>query len=154
MPPMVVNSFERLKKDIAESSVKAIDELPFVIETDASEKAIGDTLLQAGRPVAFFSQLLNHSETQLHIVKQEAYAIVECVHKWRDLIAFTIITDQRTVSFMFGPANRGKIKNDKIIRWKMELLPFSHDIKHHPENENVVADTLSRTCAAASSLEE
>ena len=37
---------------------------------------------------------------------------------------------------------------------KMELLPFSYDIKHHPGNENVVADTLSQTCAAASSLKE
>ena len=52
---------------------------------------------------------------------------------------------------MFEPANRGKIKNDKIIQWKMELLPFSYDIKHRPGNENV-ADSLSR--AAASSLEE
>ena len=55
MPPMVVNSFEGLKKDIIECSVKVIDdEVPFIIETDVSEKAIGGTLLQAGRPVAFF----------------------------------------------------------------------------------------------------
>ena len=95
---------------------------------------------------------------RLHIVEKEAYAIVECVRKWRDFIAgkhFTIVTDQRAVSFMFKPANRGKIKNDKIIRWKMELLPFSYDIKHRPGNENIVADTLSRVCGAtASSLEE
>ena len=125
---MVVNSFKGLKKDIAESSVKVIDDkLPFVIETDASEKAIGGTLLQAGRPVVFLSRSLNLSETRLHIVKKEAYALVECVRKWRDLIAgkhFTIITDQRAVSFMFKPANRVKIKNDTIMRWKMELLPF------------------------------
>ena len=145
MPPVVVNSFEGHKKDIAESSVKVIDdELPFVIETDASEKAIRGILLQAGRPVAFFSQSLNLSEMRLHIV--------ECVHKWRNLI--TIITDQQAVSFMFKPANCGKIKNNKIIRWKMELLPFSYDIKHHPGNENVFADTLSQTCVAASSMEE
>ena len=36
----------------------------------------------------------------------------------------------------------------------MEFLPFSYDIKYRPGNENVVADTLSWTCAAASSLEE
>ena len=52
--PMVLNFFKGL---IAESSVKVIDdELPFVIETDTSEKAIGGTLLQAERPVVFFSQ--------------------------------------------------------------------------------------------------
>ena len=36
----------------------------------------------------------------------------------------------------------------------MELLPFSYAMKHHPGNENVFADTLSWTCAAASSMEE
>ena len=36
----------------------------------------------------------------------------------------------------------------------MALLPFSYDMKHRPGNGNVVADTLSQTCAAASSLEE
>ena len=61
--------------------------------------------------------------------------------------------DQRAVSFMSKPTNHGKIKNDKIIRWKMEFL-FSYDIKHRPGNENVVADTLTQTCAAASSLEK
>ena len=102
---MVVNFFEGLKKDIAKSSVKVIDnELPFVIETNASEKAIGCALLQAARPVAFFSRLLNLSEMWFDRVEKEAYAIVECVHKWRDLIAgkhFTIITDQQAVSFMW-----------------------------------------------------
>ena len=49
MPPVVVNSFEGHKKDIAESSVKIVDnEWPFVIETDASVKVIEGTLLQAG----------------------------------------------------------------------------------------------------------
>lgn len=39
MPSMVANVFEKLKKDIAESSINIIDdELPFVIETDASKK--------------------------------------------------------------------------------------------------------------------
>ena len=145
--PWLLTLLKDFTKDIAESSLKVIDdELPFVIEIDTSEKAIGDTLLQAGKLVAFFSRSLNLSETRLHIVKKEAYTIVECVCKWRDLIAgkhFIIVTDQRAVSIMFKPTNRGKIKNNKIIRWKMELLPFSYDIKHHPGNENVVADTLS-----------
>lgn len=45
LPLMGVNSFEGLKKDIAESSVKVIDdELLFVIETDALEKVIRGTI--------------------------------------------------------------------------------------------------------------
>ena len=111
------------KKDIAESSIKVIDnELLFVIETDASEKAIGDTLLQAGRPVVFFSRLLNLSKTWLHIVKKKAYAIVECVCKWRDLIAgklFTIITDQQAYFLIMK-----KLKMIKLCGGKWSFFPF------------------------------
>ena len=99
---MVVNSLEGLKKDIAESSVKVIDnELPFVIETNASERAIEGTLLQAGRIVVFFSRSLNLSEMWLHIVEKEAYAIVKCVRKWRDLCWERLYNCYRSASRIF-----------------------------------------------------
>ena len=143
-----LEAFVTIKKDISRSVITVVDPaLPFVVETDASDKAIAGTLLQRGRPVAFFSRSLSSSELGHHIVEKEAYAIIECVRKWRHFLAgrhFTIITDQRAVSFMFSTCLKGKIKNDKIMRWRMELLPFSFDIQHRPGSENVAADALSR----------
>ena len=147
-------AFRQLKDDIAKSAVKVIDtDLPLQVETDASDHTIAGTLLQSGRPVAFFSRTLSSSEARHHIVEKEAYAIVESVRKWKHFLAgkhFLIITDQRAVSFLFDSTFKGKIKNDKILRWRMELLPFSFDIKHRPGKQNVVADALTRAhCGAA-----
>ena len=57
---------------------------------------------------------------------------------------FTVITDQQSVSFMFGKLNHGKIKNDKITRWRIELSPYAFDIIHRPGKDNLPADALSR----------
>ena len=150
-----LQAFASIKDDISRSVIKVVDtDLPFVVETDASDKAIAGTLLQCGRPVAFFSRSLNHSEARHHIVEKEAYAIIECVRKWRHFLAgrhFTVITDQRAVTFMFNTGLKGKIKNEKILRWRMELLPYSFDIQHRPGSDNIVADALSRgNCGAVS----
>ena len=76
--------FENLKKDIAESVVCAVDEdVPFEVETDASDYAIAATLNQNGRPVAFFSRMLHGPEVNYASVEKEAQAIIEAIRHWR-----------------------------------------------------------------------
>jgi len=45
---------------------------------------------------------------------------------------------------MFDQSNREKIKNAKILGWRLELIHMTYDIRHNPGSENVAADTLSR----------
>ena len=51
---------------------------------------------------------------------------------------------------MFDQRNRGKIKNSKILSWRLELSQLSYDIRHKPGAENVVPDAFSRVCASTS----
>ena len=45
---------------------------------------------------------------------------------------------------MFEKKHKGRIKNDKIYRWRLELACYSFDIAYRPGKENVAPDTLSR----------
>ena len=156
LPDKVKQDFESLKAEIEKASVVTIDyETPLVVETDASDIAISATLNQNERPVAFFSRTLNDSEKKHSAVEKEAYAIVESLRKWRHYLLgrhFKLITDQRSVSFMYDRTRKTKIKNDKIQRWRLELSSYSFECVYRPGEENLAADALSRAfCSAITS---
>ena len=117
--------FENIKKEIAQASLQSVDEsIPFVVECDASEVAISATLNQGGRPIAFISRSFQGSELHYPAVEKEATAIIEAVRKWNHFLSrqhFTLVTDQRSVSFMLDNRKRTKIKNNKIQHLRLEL---------------------------------
>ena len=45
---------------------------------------------------------------------------------------------------MFDAKHSCKIKNKKILRWRLELLSFSYTVLHRPGKQNTGPDTLSR----------
>lgn len=153
LPEGAVKAFNSLKADVAKASLAAIeDSIPFRVETDASEFAIGATLTQAERPIAFFSRTLNTSEQKHSSIEKEAYAIVESLRYWRHYLIgrhFEVFTDQKSVAFMFDQYHNSKIKNEKIMRWRLELASFKFDIIYRPGSRNATADTLSRITATS-----
>lgn len=146
-----VECFQLLKDDICKASVFIFDEtLPLDVETDASDTAVAATLSQSGRPIAFFSRTLSKVEKLLPAIEKEAAAIVEAVRHWKQYLMarpFKITTDQQAVSFMFNSRQSSRIKNDKILRWRLELSPYQYEICFRPGKENLSADALSRVCA-------
>ena len=144
-----IRSFEDMKTDVSDAAKSSIDEdVSFTVETDASDHAIGATLNQEGRPVAFFSRKLGTHEKRYSIVEKEATAIVESLKRWRHYLIgkkFTLLTDQKSVSFMLDPKSHGKIKNEKICRWRIELSCFSFVIQYRTGKTNSAADLLSRS---------
>ena len=109
-----VQSIAILKESLGSVTLMAINEtLPFTIETDASNVAISATLNQRGKPVAFFSRTLLAHQRKYLAIEKEALAVVEAFKHWSHLLLghwFTIITDQRSVAFMFDARKHSKIK--------------------------------------------
>ena len=129
-----VNAFNELKSIIEKAVVMSInEEILFQVETDASDIALAATLTQNGRPVAFFSRMLHGSELQHSAVEKEAQAVIESIRHWKHFLTekhFTLKTDQKSVAFMFNKKLKGKIKNDKILRWRIDLSCCSFDIEY------------------------
>jgi hypothetical protein len=148
LSPDLEGELIQLIKELGTASKCRIDSSKvFTLESDASYDAIAATLTQDGKPVAFFSRTLSVSERNHSSVEKEAYAIVESIRRWSHLLlakTFTVITDQRSVSFMFDQTHKSSIKNDKIARWRLELMPYKFEIKYRPGSLNVPADALSR----------
>lgn len=154
----MLDAFNVLKEDLKTATLQPIDpEAQFVVETDASDFCIAATLNQKGRPVAFFSRTLKHNEIKHHSVEKEAAAIVESIRDWRHFLIgckFNLVTDQRSISFMFDNRRRSKIKNAKIARWRLELSQYKYHISYRPGSQNPAADTFSRIAAICHPLQE
>ena len=50
---------------------------------------------------------------------------------------------------MYDSKNHGKIKNAKILRWRIELSQYQYEIVYRAGKLNAAADTLSRTYSAS-----
>ena len=148
-----VEAFQSLISLLSQATLQGIDEnLPFTVETDASNNCLSATLNQGGRPVAFHSKTLSNSELHHSAVEKEAHAIIEAVRKWYHILVgkpFTLVTDQRSVSYIFNKEHSNTIKNSKLMRWRLELAPLNYSIVFRPGKDNHAADTLTR-CSAIS----
>ena len=152
LPDNAVNSFLNLKEDLLKARLNSIDDdASFTVECDASDFAIAAVLSQNNRSVAFMSRTPTSSEQHHPAVEKEATAIIEAVHKWSHYLlghTFTLVTDQKSLSFVFDNRKRSKIKNSKIMLWRVELGSYSYNIVYIRGQQNVAPDTFSRVCAS------
>ena len=128
----VLQSYNELKKCLIDATLGIInDKKHFTIETDASEVAILDVLNQENKQVAFFSRSLNSIERHHLIIEKKATAFVEAVWKCSHFLQghrFKIVTDPKSVLFIYDNKSHSKVKNDKILRWPRELSQYDYEI--------------------------
>jgi len=79
--------------------------------------------------------------------------MVEAIRKWAHHLLsgcrFTVVTDQQSVSFMYDVRHSSKVKNNKIMRWRMQLNEFDFEVVFRPRKLNSVLDALSRAYCAS-----
>ncbi|KAF5470266.1 hypothetical protein F2P56_010790, partial [Juglans regia] len=138
-------AFIKLKTAVTKPPVLALPDftLPFVIECDASGKAIRAVLMQRNRPIAYFSQALKGRILVWSTYEKELYALVAAIQKWRPYLMgqiFTVKTDHQSLKFLLEQ----KIGTPMQQKWVSKLLGYDIKVEHKKGTENRVDDALSR----------
>lgn len=145
-------AFRTLKKLLTEAPILLQPDttLAFIIETDASEWAIGIVLLQAhpqtGRlhPVAYDGRKLSPAEINYPVHEKELLAIKYALQTWRIYIdnghTTVIYTDHESLKYLATMRNPSK----RLARWIEEFGEYNLSIQYRKGSEAVVPDAISR----------
>ena len=122
---------------------------PYIIETDASEWAVGYVLLQVGEdgklhPIAFDGRKLNQAELNYPTHEKELLAIKEALRTWERYIdnghTVTIVTDHETLQYL----GTTTVYSKRLARWISEFQQYDLKIKYRKGSEAIVPDAISR----------
>ena len=146
------SAFRKVKELLASAPVlKQPDRnKPYVIETDASEWALGMVLMQRDdegnlHPVAYDGRKLHGAELNYPVHEKELLAIKEAIRTWDryidgDRFETIIITDNASLQYL----NTTKEYSKRLARWVAEFQQYRLAIRYRKGSENVVADAISR----------
>nr|XP_027093534.1 uncharacterized protein LOC113713927 [Coffea arabica] len=99
------SAFQQLKLVMSKSPVLALPDFskPFQLETDASQLAIGAVLMQQGRPIAYYSQVLGQKNQTRSTYEKELLSLITAVQKWKHYLMgnhFIIKTDHESLKYL------------------------------------------------------
>lgn len=147
-------AFVELKQRLISAPILANPnfELPFTVQTDASDSAIAGVLTQehdgVEHVIAYFSRKLTTPQRSWKAAEKEGLAALEAIEKFRPYIEgtqFTLITDSSALSFIMNTKWKS---SSKLSRWSMLLQQYSMTVRHRKGSENIVPDALSRSVEA------
>jgi ADP-ribose pyrophosphatase YjhB (NUDIX family) len=142
-------SFDDVKEHLTTAATLALPNmsLPFLLETDACDVAIGGSLhqVQEGekRVIAYESKKLSDVETRWATPEQELFAYFHCMKVWRHYLqgnVITIVGDHKPLLEIKTQKNL----SPKQARWLAFLETFDYSLKYVPGELNIGPDALSR----------
>jgi hypothetical protein len=154
-------AFKELKARMKSAPILRIfdPEKEAIVETDASDKAIGGCLKQKDddgklHPVAYYSKKLTGPEANYDVHDKELLAVVECLKQWRVYLEGAkypaqIYSDHKNLIYWTTTQSL----NRRQVRWAMELASYDFKITHVRGKENITADALSRRADYMEGLE-
>jgi len=153
------SAFETLGERFAHSihMIHPDDNLPYVVHTNASGKAIAGVLMQTTedgetRIVSTASRVLTLAEQLYSTCEQELLAIVYALQKFRIYVfgrKITLYTDNKSLSFL----QKCVLTSNRVARWVIELQQYDIQVRHITGANNYLADVLSRNPAGLTEIE-
>jgi hypothetical protein len=145
-------AFQELKTRFSTEPILVIFDpsKPSVVETDASDKAIGACLSQADdkgklRPVAYLSRKFTPAESNYEVHDKELLAIIEAFRHWRVYLEgqaheTKCISDHQNLTRFLST----HIMTGRQMRWYQDIATFNMKIHYRKGSENARADAMSR----------
>ena len=120
----------------------------FIIQSDASDRAIGAVLTQLDdngneHPVAYLSKELDSAQEKYSIMEKECLAIIHAIKQWHVYLygnKFQVQTDHKSLQWL----ERMKHTNNRLTRWSLALQPYHMTTSYRKGSANANADALSR----------
>ena len=128
-------------------------DLPFILETDASNFAVGAVLSQPSsssnsddlRPVGFYSRKMSSAEINYDVHDKELLAIICALDHWSHFFlgaphSLTIFTDHRNLVYF----RQRQTLSPRLLRWSLFINQFNFVLTYRRGSSNIPADLLSR----------
>jgi len=146
--PQAQEAFETLKQALmdATSLVFPVPYLPCILDTDASEVAIGVVLSQKvddEHPIAFFSRVMNPAQKQYCTMRRELLAVISALQHFRHYLICNRVM-LRTDHFSLKWFKTFKKPEGIMARWIEMLAEFDIEIEHRPGLVHSNVDGISR----------
>ena len=141
-------AFDALRQTLMEALVLAYPNSDlFILDTDASNHAIGAELLQVQngveRLIGFGSFVLDSAQRNYCTTRKELLAVVQFARHFKHYLLgrrFTLRTDHNSLIWLMGFLNI----EGQLARRIEELAVYNMEIVHRPGKDHVNADGLSR----------
>lgn len=123
--------------------------LPFILETDSSDLAVGAVLVQVQngvrKPIAYYSKKLSSTQRRYSATERECLAVLLSIENFKHFIEgsqFIIQTDAMSLTFLRTMSIESK--SARIARWALKLSKYDMLLQYKKGSENIPADALSR----------
>ena len=143
-------AFEKLREMLGSSKVLVPPRFdrPFIIQTDASDYAVGACLAQLDdknieHPILFVSSKLSPTQCRWSVIEKESFAVIFALSKFDHIVfgnKIDLYSDHNPLKHLVSCTPRSA----KLTRWALSLQHYDITVHYRKGIENVVPDCLSR----------